>query len=1010
MRPDADTLASHLGYAPVPLRFGTSGRRGRVVDLPQIEVYITARAELAYLLDLPPSAGGIAAGAPFYFAYDLRPSSTRFVAEQGDRGEIAQAVVQAIRDSGLIPVNLGPIPTPALSAYALQRGAGSIMVTGSHIPFDRNGYKTNTAQGELLKEHEGPIQERMEAVRRRLEAEPFARSPFDAQGMLRQGSQPLPPVDPAGAAAYVERYVAFFGADALRGLRLLVYQHSAVGRDLLPAILVGLGAEVCAAGRSETFVPIDTENLGPEQLATIQALADAAEAEAGPLDAVLSTDGDSDRPLVCALEPGSRRIRFLPGDLLGMLVAEALEADAVVVPVSCNDAIDRGPLRAALEPRTRIGSPHVIAGMARARARGKRRVVGWEANGGFLLGSDLVREERRLAALPTRDAVLPMVALLRRAVEAGASLTQLRAQLPARFGAAGLVPRFPRETARRIVARLSPADAGIVAVEFGTTGVRVQRADPEAPAPAAPAETTELAALRTRLEEIFPPGEGFTRIARINYLDGVRVTFEAGEVAHLRPSGNADEFRLYAVADTPERAQAIVAAGAAEPDGTLRRLEQAEAVAAFRTRPGLVRLHGAVQHYAWGGTQFLPALLGAPTPASTPWAELWFGAHPSAPAAAALGEVRVPLDHLVAAAPRAVLGASASDRAQFPFLLKLLDVRQMLSIQAHPDRDQAAHGFAQEERAGTPPGAGHRAYRDPNPKPELHVALTEFWLLHGFRPAVEIAATLQRVPELQLLAADAAPLSAPESEAPAVRRAWLRALLTAAMTLPQERVDRLLDPLVARLAAHPPADKRDPGYWVLRAARELPLPGGHRDRGLFCLYLLNLVRLAPGEGTFQAPGTLHAYLEGVTVELLGNSDNVLRAGLTPKPVDPEGLLKIVTFEDAPPAILRTGSPAAEETVYADPARALVLGRIQLGRGASCRREAAPGPALLLALDGPVRVSGGAADLPLPPGGCCLVPAGAPCTVTCTGERAVVFQAGPRPGASPAAGPPSGVSA
>jgi mannose-6-phosphate isomerase class I len=230
------------------------------------------------------------------------------------------------------------------------------------------------------------------------------------------------------------------------------------------------------------------------------------------------------------------------------------------------------------------------------------------------------------------------------------------------------------------------------------------------------------------------------------------------------------------------------------------------------------------------------------------------------------------------------------------------------------------------------------------------------------------------------------------------------------MTLPQERVDRLLDPLVARLTAHPPTDKRDPGYWVLRAARELPLPGGHRDRGLFCLYLLNLVRLAPGEGTFQSPGTLHAYLEGVTVELLGNSDNVLRAGLTPKPVDPAGLLEIVTFEDAPPAILRAGSPAAEETVYADPARELVLGRTLLRHGAMCRQGAAPGPALLMVLDGAVRVSDGATDLSLPPGGCCLVPAGVPHSVTCAGERATVFRASRVPGADPAAGRPSGVSA
>ncbi len=992
-----DALSARLAYTPRPLRFGTSGRRGPVVDLSQLEIYITALAELEYLQTLPPSRGGIVPGTEFYLAYDLRPSSTRFVPEQGGRGEIAQAIARAIRDSGMTPVNLGAIPTPALTHYALQHAAGSMMVTGSHIPFEWNGYKTNTSRGELLKEHEAPIQRRVEDVRRRIGAECFARSPFDVRGLFKSGPQDLPPVDPAGAAAYAARYAAFFGAGALRGRRVLVYQHSAVGRDLLPAILESLGAEVHVAGRSDTFVPIDTENLGPDQLAAIQALVDITEGVAGPLDAVLSTDGDGDRPLVLGFAPGSRRVWFLPGDLLGMLAADYLGADAVVVPVSCNDAIDRGPLRTALEPKTRIGSPHVIAGMARARARGNRQVCGWEANGGFLLGSDLVREGRCLTALPTRDAMLPIVAVLLRAAEAGVSLAALRAQLPARFGAAGLVPRFPRETARRIMTRLSPADAAVREAEFTETGVRLQRADATHRPSASPAETAEVYALRDRLARVFSSRDGFGPIVRINYLDGVRVTFDTGEVAHLRPSGNADEFRMYAVADTPERAQAIITCGIAEPGGTIRRLEQWErieaGVAAFRLRPGLLRVHGVVQHYAWGGAEFIPALLGEPTPSPLPYAELWFGAHPSAPADVAIGEARVPLDHLIAAASREVLGVSARDPERLPFLLKVLDVRQMLSIQAHPDRHQAALGFAREQQARIPLEAAHRSYKDEHSKPELHVAVTEFWLLHGFRPAAEIAATLRSVPELQALAPDAAPPFAQAGNDPEARRAWLRRLYTAAMTLPQDRVDRLLDPLVARLAADPPTDKNEPGYWVLRAARELPLPDGHRDRGLFCLYLLNLVRLAPGEGTFQSPGTLHAYLEGVTVEVMGNSDNVLRAGLTRKHVDPGELLNIVAFEDAPPAIIRGEPLSASETIYPAPAPQFALSRIQLRRGETCSRDAHASAALLLALSGTVRVTDGATDLPLGPGDCCLVPHGVPQTVRCTTEHAVVFRAG-----------------
>ncbi len=150
----AHTLRSRLAYEPQELKFGTSGRRGEVVHLTQLEIYINALAELRYLQSVPPSEGGIAPGDEFYFGYDLRPSSTRYVEQEQGRGEMCQAVERAIHDAGMRPVNLGRVPTPALAHYALARGNGSIMVTGSHIPFDRNGYKLNTSRGELLKNHE----------------------------------------------------------------------------------------------------------------------------------------------------------------------------------------------------------------------------------------------------------------------------------------------------------------------------------------------------------------------------------------------------------------------------------------------------------------------------------------------------------------------------------------------------------------------------------------------------------------------------------------------------------------------------------------------------------------------------------------------------------------------------------------------------------------------------------------------------------------------------------------
>jgi phosphomannomutase len=298
MKRCSGTLRSNLSYEPVELQFGTSGRRGEVAHLTQLEVYINALAELEYLQTLPREQGGIVPGDAFYFAHDLRPSSSRYVIEQDGRGELAQAVVQAIHDSKMRPVNLGKIPTPALTHYALSCACGSIMVTGSHIPFDRNGYKTNSARGELRKEDEGPINERVGNVRRRLYSGPYNESIFNERGLFKSGPRVLPPESDRGRKAYLERYAEFYSGCSLSGRRLLVYEHSAVGRDLLVELLDHIGAEVIPAGRSDRFVPIDTENIGREQLAAIQALARQVLEDEQPIFALVSTDGDSDRPLI----------------------------------------------------------------------------------------------------------------------------------------------------------------------------------------------------------------------------------------------------------------------------------------------------------------------------------------------------------------------------------------------------------------------------------------------------------------------------------------------------------------------------------------------------------------------------------------------------------------------------------------------------------------------------------------------------------------------------------------
>jgi phosphomannomutase len=575
------SLRAALDHEPVPLRFGTSGRRGLVADLTQLEVYLNATAELEYLLGLPVAEGGIACGDDVYVASDLRPSSTAVVDAPPRRGGIAQAAVRAIRHAGLRPVWLGRIPTPALAAFAFARGRCSIMVTGSHIPFDRNGYKLNTSRGELLKRDEAPIQERSKTVRARLYDQPAADSPFDAHGLLKS-DEPLPAEDGRAAREYVERFAGFFDGRPLAGLRLLVWQHSAVGRDLLVEILRRLGATAVPAGRSDAFVPVDTEAIDDAQLGAVQALLDAAWGTDGPFDAVVSTDGDSDRPLILGVEPppgggaGPGRVRFFGGDLVGMVVAEHLCADAVVVPVSCNDAIDRGPLKDGVEPKTRIGSPYVIAGMEAARARGRKAVCGWEANGGFLTGTDLARGGRVLKALPTRDAVLPIVAVLAAAASSRVPVHALFDRLPRRFSRAALLRRFPREASRRIVARLSPGDERVRSADFGPDGPVLRDAAGREVQPGA-AAAAALESARAELARVFSAQRGFAAVARIDWTDGVRVRFADDDVAHVRPSGNADELRIYAVAGTQARADAIAAMGVAEPDGLLRQLERGTA-------------------------------------------------------------------------------------------------------------------------------------------------------------------------------------------------------------------------------------------------------------------------------------------------------------------------------------------------------------------------------------------------------------------------------------------------
>ena len=557
------------GHNPTRLAFGTSGLRGLVTDITDLEAYINVRGFLDYEVE----SGRVSPGGEIVLAGDLRPST-----DSPDRS-IMLAVVVACRDAGFTVSNQGKIPTPALSYYAFQKALPSIMVTGSHIPFDRNGIKFNKSTGELLKTDESAVLEAVERSRREEYAKPPEASRFDDLGMLRSGQRELPSPEDTARRAYVKRYVDFFPDKALLGVRVVVYQHSAVGRDILVEILSALGAEVHAMGRSETFVPIDTEAISDADIEKLAGFAASASKQFGPVDAVVSTDGDSDRPLIASVGANGT-VRFIPGDLIGILVSEYLLADGIAVPVSATDAIELAfGNRAVRVVRTRIGSPWVIAAMKDLRTE---RIVGFEANGGFLVGSVIHRKGGALRELPTRDAVLPILALLHAAKEKSCSLWDLASSLPRRFGKSGLIDAVPSRELVALAARFKAAEPEIAAIRFRSGGVTVIEADGKEREASDPGYA-HAAGIRTALGRCFSKSLGFGQILNINFQDGVRILFEGDDIAHVRASGNAPQLRIYAFANSEERAAEIVSISVREPDGILRSLLAEAGQDAFST-------------------------------------------------------------------------------------------------------------------------------------------------------------------------------------------------------------------------------------------------------------------------------------------------------------------------------------------------------------------------------------------------------------------------------------------
>jgi phosphomannomutase len=450
------------------VRFGTSGARGLVADMTDEVCYSYAAA---FIQNVAENARQIVLG------HDLRPSSPA----------IAAACAAAIRDSGREVIYSGALPTPALAFYAAQLRLPALVVTGSHIPFDRNGIKFYRVEGEISKADEVAM---LNAV---------VDLPIQVTPAI------LPQADLRAGQAYIQRYLDFFGNGALEGIRVAVYEHSSVARDVLRSILEGLGAQVISLGRTDIFVPIDTEAVRPEDVEQARKWA-----KENSFDAIVSTDGDADRPLI-----GDEQGQWLRGDVVGILCAQYLCAEVVVTPVSSNTAVEKcGSFKQVV--RTRIGSPYVIAGMESAFAQNVN-VVGYEANGGFLLGSDVVRQSRFMAALPTRDAVLPILALLCLARERACKLSQLPQGLPARYTASDRLQNFASTKSQELLA-LMLEEPGL-------------------------------------LNSTLAPESG--RVLSIDQTDGLRVTFESGDIVHLRPSGNAPELRCYSESVSAARAQML---------------------------------------------------------------------------------------------------------------------------------------------------------------------------------------------------------------------------------------------------------------------------------------------------------------------------------------------------------------------------------------------------------------------------------------------------------------------
>lgn len=350
-------------------------------------------------------------------------------------------------------------------------------------------------------------------------------------------------------------------------------------------------------------------------------------------------------------------------------------------------------------------------------------------------------------------------------------------------------------------------------------------------------------------------------------------------------------------------------------------------------------LENPIQPYAWGSRTAIPEILGLPTPSATPAAELWMGAHPKAQSKVLLPDGTTTLGELIQADPVAFLGRETVERfgPNLPYLFKILAAAAPLSIQAHPNRSQAKDGFERENRIGIPMDAPERNYKDPNSKPECICAITPFWAMRGFRDIPGICDYLKKY----------CPETGHELGENLLKRQRvnnLRRFFEDLMRMTGDRKQRLIEETVAssqgKFRGEPVAD------WVVRLSNAYP-----GDIGVLSPLFLNTICLNPGEAMFLPAGELHAYLEGVGIELMANSDNVLRGGLTPKHVAVDELIRVLTFSAGEPERLTPRPVSETEAVYPAPADAFRLSVIRTREGISHQPTGKRGGDLLLLLRG-----------------------------------------------------------